>query len=49
MDSLLTYEPCIDDIYIYKFWYDVYNQYESFIYLDIMIKSRKIPIEMYFK
>jgi hypothetical protein len=27
----------------------VYNQYESFIYLDLMVKNRKIHIERYFK
>jgi hypothetical protein len=27
----------------------VYNQYESFIYLDLMVKNREIPIKMYYK
>jgi hypothetical protein len=27
----------------------MYNQYESFIYLDVIVKNREIPIEMYFK
>jgi hypothetical protein len=29
--------------------YDVYNQYELFIYLDLMVKNREVPIERYFK
>jgi hypothetical protein len=32
-----------------EFCYGVSNQYESFIYLDLMIKNREIPIERYFK
>jgi hypothetical protein len=32
-----------------KFCYSVYNQHESFIYLDLMVKNRKIHIERYFK
>jgi hypothetical protein len=39
-------------IYIYirlEFCYGVYNQHESFIYLDLMVKNRKISIDMYFK
>jgi hypothetical protein len=32
-----------------KFCYDVYNQCESFICLDLMFKNIEIPIEMYFK
>jgi hypothetical protein len=27
----------------------VFNQYESFIYLDLMIKNRDVSIERYFK
>jgi hypothetical protein len=27
----------------------VYNQCESFIYLDLIIKNKKVPIERYFK
>jgi hypothetical protein len=27
----------------------VFNQYESFIYLDLMIKNREVFIERYFK
>jgi hypothetical protein len=33
----------------YKFYYGVYNQYESFICLDLMVKNREILIEMYYK
>jgi hypothetical protein len=32
-----------------EFCHAVYNQYESFIYLDIMVKNREVPIEIYFK
>jgi hypothetical protein len=32
-----------------EFCYGVYNQHESFIYLDLMIKNREVPIERYFK
>jgi hypothetical protein len=32
-----------------EFCYGVYNQCESFIYLDLMVKSRDVLIEMYFK
>jgi hypothetical protein len=32
-----------------EFCYGVYNQYESFICLDLMIKNRDVPIERYFK
>jgi hypothetical protein len=35
--------------FYFEFCYDVYNQYEPFIYLDLMVKNRKVPIEMYFK
>jgi hypothetical protein len=31
-----------------EFCYSVYNQYESFIYLDLMVKNREVPIEWYF-
>jgi hypothetical protein len=34
---------------ILEFYYSMYNQHESFIYLDLIIKNRKIPIERYFK
>jgi hypothetical protein len=34
---------------IFEFCYGVYNQRESFIYLDLMIKNRKISIKKYFK
>jgi hypothetical protein len=27
----------------------MYNQYESFIYLDLMIKNNEVPIKRYFK
>jgi hypothetical protein len=29
--------------------YDVYNQYESFISLDLIVKNSEIHIERYFK
>jgi hypothetical protein len=32
-----------------EFYYSVYNQCESFIYVDLMVKNREIPIEIYFK
>jgi hypothetical protein len=32
-----------------EFCYGVYNQYESFIYLDLIVKNRKIAIKRYFK
>jgi hypothetical protein len=32
-----------------SFYYGVYNQYKSFICLDLIIKNRKILIKMYFK
>jgi hypothetical protein len=32
-----------------EFWYGVHNQCESFIYLDLIVKNREIPIERYFK
>jgi hypothetical protein len=34
---------------VLEFCYGVYNQYESFIYLNLMVKNREIPIERYFK
>jgi hypothetical protein len=30
------------------FCYGVYNQYESFIYLDLMVKNREVHIGRYF-
>jgi hypothetical protein len=30
---------------IKKFYYGVYNQCESFIYLDLMVKNMEVPIE----
>jgi hypothetical protein len=32
-----------------KFCYGVYNQCESFIWLDLMVKNREVSIERYFK
>jgi hypothetical protein len=32
-----------------EFCYGVYNQCDSFICLDLMIKNMKVPIERYFK
>jgi hypothetical protein len=32
-----------------EFCYGVYNQCESFIYLDLMVKNREVPIERSFK
>jgi hypothetical protein len=32
-----------------EFCYGVFNQCESFIYLDLMVKNRKLSIERYFK
>jgi hypothetical protein len=32
-----------------EFCYGMYNQCESFIYLDLMVKNREVPIERYFK
>jgi hypothetical protein len=32
-----------------EFCYGVYNQYELFIYLDLMVKNMEVPIERYFK
>jgi hypothetical protein len=32
-----------------EFCYGVYNQCESFIYLDLMVKNMKVPIKRYFK
>jgi hypothetical protein len=32
-----------------EFCYGVYNQYESFICLDLMVKNREVSIERYFK
>jgi hypothetical protein len=34
---------------MYEFCYDVYNQCESFICLDLMVKNSDVPIERYFK
>jgi hypothetical protein len=33
----------------YEFFDDVYNQYKSFIWLDLMVKNREVTIERYFK
>jgi hypothetical protein len=30
-----------------NFFTNVYNQRESFIYLNLMVKNRKIPTEIY--
>jgi hypothetical protein len=35
--------------YKLEFCYGVYNQCESFIYLDLMVKNKEVPIEKYFK
>jgi hypothetical protein len=32
-----------------EFCYGVYNQYESFICLDLMVKNMEVSIERYFK
>jgi hypothetical protein len=32
-----------------EFCYGVYNQYESFIYLVLMVKNMEVHIERYFK
>jgi hypothetical protein len=32
-----------------EFCYGVYNQRESFICLDLMVKNMEVPIERYFK
>jgi hypothetical protein len=32
-----------------EFCYSVYNQYESFICLDLIVKNIEIPIKRYFK
>jgi hypothetical protein len=32
-----------------EFCYGVYNQCESFICLDLIVKNREVPIERYFK
>jgi hypothetical protein len=34
---------------VIEFYYGVYNQCESFIRLDLMVKNRDVSIEMYFK
>jgi hypothetical protein len=39
MKTLLNNEVC----------YSVTNQYESFIYLDLMVKNREVSIKRYFK
>jgi serine/threonine protein kinase len=36
-------------IYKIEFCYAVYNQCESFICLDLMVKNKEVPIERYFK
>jgi hypothetical protein len=33
----------------YEFCYGVYNQCQSFICLNLMVKNREVPIERYFK
>jgi hypothetical protein len=33
----------------YEFCYGVYNQYESFICLDLIVKNREVLIKRYFK
>jgi hypothetical protein len=37
------------NLYIFEFCYSVYNQCESFICLDLIIKNRKVTVERYFK
>jgi hypothetical protein len=34
-----------EDRTLFEFCYGVYNQCESFIYLDLMVKNKEIPIE----
>jgi hypothetical protein len=34
---------------VQEFCYGVYNQCESFIYLDLMVKNREVTIKRYFK
>jgi hypothetical protein len=38
-----------EDRTLFEFCYGVYNQCESFIYLDLMVKNREVHIERYFK
>jgi hypothetical protein len=35
--------------YSYEFCHGVYNQYESFIYLVLMVKNMELSINRYFK
>jgi hypothetical protein len=37
------------EIQAYEFCYSVYNQCESFICLDLIVKNRELLIERYFK
>jgi hypothetical protein len=38
----------ISTFHFFEFYYGVYNQCESFIYSDLMVKNREVPIERYF-
>jgi hypothetical protein len=40
---------CMIQGLFFEFCYGVYNQCESFICLDLMVKNREVPIERYFK
>jgi hypothetical protein len=31
-----------------EFCYNVYNRRETFIYLDLMVKNREVPIKRYY-
>jgi hypothetical protein len=48
-------QPCLFCFFLFlwqcivEFCYNVCNQCESFIYLDLMVKNRKLPIKRYFK
>jgi hypothetical protein len=37
--------PFHSEPFCFEFCYGVYNQYESFIYLDLIVKNREVSIE----
>jgi hypothetical protein len=48
MNFFLTFFVLTSGTNIYEFA-TVFNQYDSFICLDLMVKNREISLEMYFK
>jgi hypothetical protein len=49
LSNFIGSHSSLDVDIVYNFCYGVYNQCELFIYLDLIVKNREVPIERYFK